>query len=239
MPIWCLGIDTGYSAQDVYDYALRHPQPAHGPAGSRIISYRTVVPIKGGHSATKLVEAISDTDSAKKRHGLRIVTIGATAAKQIVFDSLWRGPAAHGASVLASEAKAQYVLFPEAATATATEEEDPEASAVPASDSTAGMIHFPADYGETYFKGLCAEERFLRRDGTAEFRKKPGARNEPLDLAAYNRALAELCGISRFTEETWDELEARRKAASETVTLPGFIAQQQAPRREIRGRFQI
>jgi len=182
MPIWLMGIDTGYSSQEVYDFCLHHPQMAHGAQLSRVATMRTVVPIKGGHSAVKLIEGISATDAAKKRHGLRIVTIGASAAKQNVFDSLWKAP-------------------------------DDE-------ESMAGVIHFPLDYTEVYFKGLCSEERFVKKDGTVEFRKKPGARNEPLDLAGYNRALAELCGVSRFTEKDWIELERRREALSIPVDLP-------------------
>jgi len=191
MPIWLMGIDTGYSSQEVYDFCLHHPQMAHGSQLSRVGVMRTVVPIKGGHSAVKLVEGISPTDAAKKRHGLRIVTIGASAAKQNVFDSLWKAP------------------------------EDDE--------SKAGVIHFPLDYGEEYFKGLCSEERFVRKDGTVEFRKRPNARNEPLDLAGYNRALAELCGISRFTERDWIELERRREVLGIPVDLPADPSQRPIP----------
>ena len=191
MPIWLMGIDTGYSAQEVYDFCLHHPQMSHGSAQSRVSSMRTVVPIKGGHSAVKLIEGISATDAAKKRHGIRIVTIGASAAKQSVFDSLWKAP-----------------------------DEDGEGS-------NAGVIHFPLDYPEVYFKGLCSEERFVTKNGIVEFRKRPGARNEPLDLAGYNRALAELCGISRFSERDWVELERRREALALAVELPvDYQAQQ-------------
>jgi phage terminase large subunit GpA-like protein len=88
LEIMATGIDTGYNPDPVYEFCRKYPQPAHGPAGSRVISYGTVVPIKGGHSAYKLIENVSDTDAARKRFGLRIVTIGAAYAKQQVYDSL-------------------------------------------------------------------------------------------------------------------------------------------------------
>lgn len=202
MPIWCMGIDTGYNASHVYDFCLRHPQPSHGPAGSRVVSFRTVVPIKGGHSSTKLIEGISDVDAAKKRGGLRIVTIGVNVAKQIVFDSLWKEPG----------------------------------------ENSTGVIHFPLEYQREYFKGLCSEERLAKKDGSVEFRKKPGERNESLDTAGYNTAMAELCGASRFTDEHWGELESRREAAANPVALPQAPAPQQryAPvTRTVRGRFAL
>ena len=195
MPIWLMAIDTGYSSQEVYDFCAYHPQMAHGSQMSRVNSMRTVVPIKGGHSSTKLIESISTTDAAKKRKGLRIVTIGASTAKQDVFDSLW---------------------------APVEERFGPQGE-----ESTNGLIHFPLDYKEHYFKGLCSEERVVSPNGKVEFRKKPGSRNEPLDLAGYNRAAAELCGISRFTEKDWLELERRREALSLSADLPPVVPQQQ------------
>ena len=188
MAIWLMGIDTGYSSGEVYDFCIRHPQMAHGQASSRVVSQRTVVPIRGGHSSVKLIEGISSVDAAKKRYGLRIVTIGASAAKQSVFDSLWKEPEEDGV--------------------------------------TAGVIHFPHDYKEEYFKGLCSEERFVKKTGEVEFRKKPNVRNEPLDLAGYNRALAELCGVNRFSPADWEELKRRREALAQSVELPPVVKPQ-------------
>jgi phage terminase large subunit GpA-like protein len=81
------------------------------------------------------------TDAPKKRYALRIVTIGASAAKQNVFDSLRKTP------------------------------ED---------GTKAGVIHFPLDYDQEYFEGLCSEDRFVRKDGTVEFRKRRDRNDSPV-----------------------------------------------------------
>ena len=57
MPIMAMTIDTGFRPQMVYDFAARHPQPAHGPAGDRISAPRTVVADQG-HAR------LSETDRA-------------------------------------------------------------------------------------------------------------------------------------------------------------------------------
>lgn len=56
-------------------------------------------------------------------------------------------------------------------------------------ESRSGYCHFPAKYGEEYFKGLAAEERIpknIRGVVTLVWQKKPGhIRNEPLDCRVY------------------------------------------------------
>ena len=144
MPIWLMGIDTGYSSQEVYDFCRHHPQMAHGSKQSVVTSMRSAIPIRGGHSADKLIESISTTDAAKKRYGLRITTIGASAAKQDVFDSLWKEPEPG-------------------------EKDEPKA----------GVIHFPLEYTEAYYKGLCSEERLVKpSNGKIEFKKKRGVNTQ-------------------------------------------------------------
>jgi phage terminase large subunit GpA-like protein len=82
MLIWVMGIDTGYRPEKVYEFAHQHGvHPAYGPAGARVIHNQTVVPIKGGHSLTKSIENISTIDAAKKRGGLRIITLGTPCLK--------------------------------------------------------------------------------------------------------------------------------------------------------------
>lgn len=88
IPIMACGIDTGFNPDVIYSFCRHYPQPAHGPAGSRIVSYRTVVPIKGGHSSFKIIEGVSDTDAARKRDGLKIITIGSPCATQQIYDAL-------------------------------------------------------------------------------------------------------------------------------------------------------
>jgi phage terminase large subunit GpA-like protein len=88
MQVMTVSIDTGFNPDPAYRFCARYPQPAHSPTGSRVHSYRTVVPIKGGHSSFKLIEKVSDVDAARKRNGLRIVTVGVSYAKQQIYDRL-------------------------------------------------------------------------------------------------------------------------------------------------------
>jgi phage terminase large subunit GpA-like protein len=88
MPIMAMGIDTGFRPQMVYDFAARHPQPVHGPAGDFIVAPRTVVPTKGTDDAFKLIAGVSSTDAARKRQNVRIWSIGTHWAKQELYDWL-------------------------------------------------------------------------------------------------------------------------------------------------------
>jgi phage terminase large subunit GpA-like protein len=81
-----------------------------------------------------------------------------------------------------------------------------------------GYCHFPR-YEAAYFQGLCAESRVTTASGKQEWRKDH-PRNEPLDLHGYNRAMAELCGVSRFGDEEWIELESRITGSQQPATLP-------------------
>ena len=55
MPIMAMTIDSGFRPQMVYEFAARHPQPAHGPAGDGIAAPRTVVATKGKPDFLKLI----------------------------------------------------------------------------------------------------------------------------------------------------------------------------------------
>ena len=88
MPLYCAGVDTGYNPEPVYELCRKFPQPSYGPAGAAVWSTGTVVPTKGGASGHKLIENISDVDAARKREGLRIVTIGTFYAKQSIYEAL-------------------------------------------------------------------------------------------------------------------------------------------------------
>lgn len=102
-------------------------------------------------------------------------------------------------------------------------------------DPVPNCRHFP-EYELTYFKGLCAEHRLVKPNGTHEWKKKsPNARNEPLDLAVYSRAAATLCGIDRATEQHWQRLEADLNIRR---SLPEPSAPAAAPAaRRVRGSF--
>jgi len=88
LPVWAVGIDSGYRPQKVYDFCARYAQPAYGPAGVKLCAVRTVVPTKGGHGWDRAIEGFSPVDAAKKRGGVRILTLGASYLKQAVYDAL-------------------------------------------------------------------------------------------------------------------------------------------------------
>jgi phage terminase large subunit GpA-like protein len=89
MPIMVMGIDTGFRPKPVYEFAKRHPQPAYGPAGLKVFTARTVIPTKGSSTERfRLIAAVSKEDAARKRQGVRIVSVGTGVAKQELFDNL-------------------------------------------------------------------------------------------------------------------------------------------------------
>jgi phage terminase large subunit GpA-like protein len=97
-PIWAVAIDTGSKPQPVYQFAMRYPRPVWSDAaGTRIATYRTVVPVKGNDDALKLISAVSGTDAAQKRSGLRIWSVGTHWAKQELYDLLNLVPLEGGA----------------------------------------------------------------------------------------------------------------------------------------------
>lgn len=85
-----------------------------------------------------------------------------------------------------------------------------------------GYCHFP-EYGEEYFKGITAEEIVPRLvKGFRRYQwEKVYDRNEPLDCRVYARALANVAGVERWTEDAWAELEqAMRVAATDGQEEP-------------------
>lgn len=88
MPLWACAIDTGWNPQKAYDFCARWPQPAYGPAGAKVRAVRTVVPIKGGHDWQRAIEGFSSIEGARKRDGLRIVTLGTAYLKQEVYNAI-------------------------------------------------------------------------------------------------------------------------------------------------------
>lgn len=86
-----------------------------------------------------------------------------------------------------------------------------------------GWMHWPASYDEKYFKGLTAEELHVKIVGGRPkdvWELSPGVRNEPLDLAIYNRAAAAACGIDRMTERDWQQLEEQLPASLVAAVAP-------------------
>ncbi len=71
-----------------------------------------------------------------------------------------------------------------------------------------GYCHFPTGYERAYFEGLCSETRIVHASGKVEWKADPSIRNEPLDLRVYNRAAAELAGLSWLKEQHWAHLQS-------------------------------
>ena len=89
MRVWAAAVDSGGgSAERVYKFCRQWSQPAYGPVTVVPYGLPVVVPTKGGHSAWKLIEHITDTDAAQKREGLRVVTIGTHFAKEELYSAL-------------------------------------------------------------------------------------------------------------------------------------------------------
>jgi len=84
-----------------------------------------------------------------------------------------------------------------------------------------GYCHFPK-YGEEYFKQLTAEQlvtRIVKGYRRPEWQKTRD-RNEALDCRVYARAAAAVCGIDRFTEDTWRTLEQQLAHAGQPAAQP-------------------
>lgn len=89
IPIMVMCIDTGDRPNPVYEFARRFSQPHYAAGTVRIVAPRTVVPVKGSsREYLKLIASISSEDAARKRYGIRIVSLGTAVAKQELFDNL-------------------------------------------------------------------------------------------------------------------------------------------------------
>lgn len=88
MPIYVMGIDTGSRPQPVYRFAKKHAQPAYGAHGMSITVPGTVIALKGGADAYRVIEKVSKENAARKHQDVRIVTLGTHRIKQEIYDSL-------------------------------------------------------------------------------------------------------------------------------------------------------
>jgi phage terminase large subunit GpA-like protein len=184
LPILAICIDTGRSPKPVYEFARRpgHHQLHYGPQGIKLVAQRTVVPVKGTADNLRIVAGISKEDAARKRQGVRIVSIGTVCAKTEIFDLLRH------------------------------------AQPNPDDSPSHGCYHFPM-YDMVYFEGLTAEVKIVKPNGDVTYEKR-GARNEPVDLAVYNRGAAAIVGIDRFTEEHWRRMEQAVQPLNGPPVLP-------------------
>ncbi|MCW7542096.1 phage terminase large subunit family protein [Aquabacterium sp. A7-Y] len=91
-----------------------------------------------------------------------------------------------------------------------------------------GYVHLPAMDAE-YLQQLCAEQLVTRRDRNGfpvrEWQKMR-ERNEGLDCFNYARAAAAACGLDRFEERQWRELE---RPFSEVVPSPRPVSDGSPP----------
>lgn len=208
LPIWLMGIDSGYNAKLAYDFVRTHTACSYSPAiGLRPSNWRSVAPLKGGTDEYKICEHVTNENAARKKQDIRVVTVGTYCAKAELYDNLRN-------------------IRP-----------DPSGNPVP------NCLHFPM-YNLEYFQSLCSEHRLIEPSGKRKWVKKhPNGRNEALDLKVYNRAMAHLCGIDRFKDKEWDELEKRANngkalpvtpvdtaPVSEPPTAPQTTPAVQAPR---------
>jgi phage terminase large subunit GpA-like protein len=71
-----------------------------------------------------------------------------------------------------------------------------------------GFCHFPDEYGETYFKGLCSESENVKlvQGFPKYYFTKIYERNEPLDVRVYNRAAASTLGLDSLSNEGLENL---------------------------------
>lgn len=91
IPILAMGADTGSMPNPVYELARECNRPAFTSVGTRIEVARTFVPVKGASTNEqhlRLIVAVSPESAARKRGGIRIVTVGSGYAKQEFYSSL-------------------------------------------------------------------------------------------------------------------------------------------------------
>jgi phage terminase large subunit GpA-like protein len=88
LPIQVLAVDTGYRAPEVYEFTKKHPQAVFSSAGWRVPAPRTVVPIKGGSDHVRIIERYTSADAARRRRGVKLVTVGTAAVKEQLYSWL-------------------------------------------------------------------------------------------------------------------------------------------------------
>lgn len=76
----------------------------------------------------------------------------------------------------------------------------------------AGAYHLPKFLPREWFEGFLSEKkriRYVKGFAVTEWFKQPGDRNEPLDLAVYNLAIAHKLGLHRYSDRDWQQLRAK------------------------------
>jgi phage terminase large subunit GpA-like protein len=201
LPIRVFCVDSGYESEHVYTWARRHPQPAHGAAGTVCRQPRTVAVVKGIEKGWQIVSSATRADLGGKRRGLRIFLVSNWQTKSELYGWLRLNPPT-------VEEQGRGVEYPP------------------------GYCHFP-QYAEEYFKQLVSEvvvTTMVKGYPKRTFELQKGLRNEALDVKAYNRAAAELFGLSRFQDRHWRPLEQSREAmVPTTIELSEPVLPEPAP----------
>lgn len=102
-----------------------------------------------------------------------------------------------------------------------------------------GAMHLHTQLPDTWFEGYLAESPRLRRKPGGGYRRvwdknNPGDRNEPLDLAVGNLALAHYLGLHKWSAADWKRLRTRLKL-DDAVTPDLFVQPPPAQRPDIDG----
>jgi phage terminase large subunit GpA-like protein len=192
LPIRVFCVDSGYESERVYEWARRHPQPTwvKQTGVANCRQPRTVAVVKGVERGMSIVWSSTRADLGGRR-GLRIYSVSNFQTKAELYGWLRLDP-------------------PTAEEAAAGAKHPP------------GYCHVP-QYSDEYFKQLTSETvvtTMVKGFPKRTFQLQKGLRNEVLDAAAYNRAAAELFGLTRFQDRHWRELAQARGIVRPTGPLP-------------------
>lgn len=88
LPLSAMAIDCGYRPEPVYDFCRKYARPLVSGQSFRIVSPRTVIPVRGGADQVSLIQGWSTAQEAQKRFGLYVLTISGHMAKLSIYDRL-------------------------------------------------------------------------------------------------------------------------------------------------------
>jgi phage terminase large subunit GpA-like protein len=179
LPIRVLCVDAGYATTAVIRWARRHPRPAVGPAGASARQPRTVVPVVGRDRYGGIITGWSNEEATRRRHRLRIATVGGPVAKGELYRQLQLDPPTDAERAEGKGFPPGYCHFPQY-----------------------GEEYFKQLTSERLVTHM------VRGFPRGVWEKDPGVRNETLDARVYARAAAAIFGLDRFQGAKWAELAA-------------------------------
>ncbi len=96
-----------------------------------------------------------------------------------------------------------------------------------------GWVHFPINLPDEFYRQLTSEEFRLstRKGGIRKYHWEPieGRRHEALDGANYARGCAFVCGIDKFSERHWRNLEALLRVEDSAEPMAAAVPDQPPP----------